>query len=129
MFGMNPQQGPNEPQPQQPHAEITVHQSVPAKVCAAFDVVRFMDSVMSPPTCAHHGYPVCEGRKLASNEQTVYNSALEVMRLYFSGECDFGPKVMAVPMMGMMPGMMLPNVNQRPPDDDGMGTPAPIEVP
>lgn len=55
--------------------------NIPAQVEVAFDAMRWANSIESG---------VCgEGRKLSSKERAIYESSLEVLRLYLTGEMTF----------------------------------------
>lgn len=56
---------------------------VPAQVDVAFDVVRWGNTIQNPHT-AH-----TVGRDLTPKEKSVYEAALEVLRLYLTGEMTF----------------------------------------
>lgn len=60
---------------------------VPPKVAAAQDYLRFCECMRNPSS----GFDGMKGeaRDLGATEQKVYEAALEVLRLYFSGEQDF----------------------------------------
>lgn len=66
--------------------------TVPAKVTAAQDYLRFAEVARcGGPAAMNSDLPLVH-RDLTRKEQQVYDDALEVMHLYLSGECDFGPK-------------------------------------
>lgn len=55
---------------------------VPLQVDVAFDVVRWANNIET----GQGG----DGRELYGNERAVYEAALEVLRLYLTGEMTFG---------------------------------------
>lgn len=60
----------------------------PGRVLAAMDCVRFFHDVTNP-----HSYEAgaqLSPRDLSKKEQATLDSALECLRLYFSGEMDYG---------------------------------------
>lgn len=61
--------------------------AVPPRVAAAQDYLRFADGVRNP----HPGFDGTprQPQDLSAREQVVYDAALEVLRLYFTGEQDF----------------------------------------
>lgn len=63
--------------------------AIPAKVAAALEFLRFAEFLRNPPSQFDGGRS--ESRDLNQREQAVYDAALEVMRLYFTGEQEFGP--------------------------------------
>ena len=67
--------------------------AVPAKVSAAQDYLRFAEVCRAGgPQSMNCEMPLSTTRDLTPREQRVYEHALEVLRLYFSGECDFAPQ-------------------------------------
>jgi hypothetical protein len=79
---------------------------VPPKVEAAQRYLVFAEGIRTGPMgCGSlpGDAPKDFGRELTKSENCVYESALEVLRLYFSGEQDF-------PISGMV---------ATPPSDDG----------
>ncbi len=57
------------------HHGATQSTSTPPKVDAAFDIIRWGSEI--------------DQRELRPEERQVYNAALEVLRLYLSGEMSF----------------------------------------
>jgi hypothetical protein len=67
---------------------------VPAKVAAAQDYLRFAEVARcGGPGSLNSDLPSSLTRDLTTKEQAVYDAATEVLRLYFTGEHDFGPPV------------------------------------
>lgn len=65
--------------------------SIPAKVSAAQDYLRFAEVCRAGgPQSVNSDVPLAQ-RDLTPREQHVYDAALEVLDLYFRGECDFAP--------------------------------------
>jgi len=65
--------------------------AVPAKVATAMDYLRFAEVARcGGPQAINSDLPFAH-RELTIKEETVYYAALEVLRLYLSGECEFGP--------------------------------------
>ncbi len=67
-----------------------VNVDVPPRVQAAQQYLWFIQGVTNP------GSPLMEqgsARDLSRSEEVVYEAALEVMRLYFSGEESFEPAI------------------------------------
>lgn len=64
--------------------------AVPAKVAAAQDYLRFAEVARcgGPAAMSSDHYPL-NPRDLSTRETVVYNAALEVLRLYFTGEMEF----------------------------------------
>lgn len=61
---------------------------VPPRVAAAQEYLRFAEQLRNPsPMFEMHRV---EPRDLTIAEQKVYNDALEVLRTYFNGECNYG---------------------------------------
>lgn len=60
---------------------------IPPKVRAAQDYLYYANSVRNGGQS--DGYNA--GAELSDNEQGTYDSALEVLRLYFKGEMEFEP--------------------------------------
>ncbi len=70
--------------PEEPEVKI------PAQVEVAFDVVRWANSVeMGGRTANYETARGGEGRSLMPKERAVYEAALEVLRLYMTGEMTF----------------------------------------
>lgn len=67
---------------------------IPPRVAAAQDYLRFAEQLRNPPT-AFDGQSRDAARDLTPKEQAVYDAALEVLRLYFTGEQDFAPAASA----------------------------------
>lgn len=63
--------------------------TIPAKVAAAMEYLKFADQLRNPPAYFDGTRP--ESRDLSKKEQAVYDAALEVLRTYFMGEQDFEP--------------------------------------
>lgn len=64
---------------------MTVDQNIPGKVQAAMDFVQRCNDVVNPISCCTEA----KGRPLSPSEQSVFEAALGVLRLYFLGEMDF----------------------------------------
>lgn len=63
--------------------------TVPARVQAAQDYLRYANGIRNPSASLLNGNPA-EPADLTQQEIAVYNSALNVLSLYFSGEMDYG---------------------------------------
>lgn len=61
---------------------------VPPKVQAAQSFLYFTKAITSP----ENGI----GRELDHEEEKAYSAAVEVLRLYFSGEYDFSPQLQPI---------------------------------
>ncbi len=72
--------------------EFEESSSIPPKVEAAFKYLEWSRSSGSSfmDLC---GGSSKEPKKLSLNERAVFDAALEVLRLYLSGEMDFAPTV------------------------------------
>ncbi len=67
---------------------------MPAKVAASMDYLRFAEVARcGGPAAMNSDLPSANVRDLTVHESKVYDAALEVLRLYFTGENDYGPPV------------------------------------
>ncbi len=73
------------------------HSVIPPCVAAAQEYLRFAEQLRNPPP-AFDGQRTDTSRDLTPKERVVYDAALEVLRLYFSGEKDY-----AATISGSMP--------------------------
>jgi hypothetical protein len=62
---------------------------VPARVDVAFDMLRWANAIETGQGGKSYEQDQTDGRKLNSTERAVYESALEVIRLYLTGEMTF----------------------------------------
>lgn len=77
-------QGPGHDIPTEPPGS---DMRVPAQVEVAFDILRWANAVQVPVRSFSEN---AVGRELTAKENSVYEAALEVLRLYLTGEMDFG---------------------------------------
>ena len=100
---VNPSGEPGGNQPVFPPAPMahTVHAiiapTLPVKVQAAMQFVAAMDDItrMSPTFDGSRG----SIREMTMVEESAYESALMVVRLYFRGEMDYAEKHQVIPVM------------------------------
>lgn len=64
---------------------------MPPKVAAAQDFLNFGERMRNPGSSFDGTRP--EGRDLSAREQVVYDAALEVLRMYFTGEQEYAVAV------------------------------------
>jgi len=88
---------------------------LPLRVQAAYNFAQWMGSQLSEVTNAMG--TSCEPRSLTREESAAHRAALEVLRLYFSGECSFAEE-----------GESVPETPRRKPPEPGPATPAPEPV-
>ncbi len=66
--------------------------TIPGRIQAAQSFLERYLYVVDPPACWGGG-----GRELTRAEQAAYDAAIQAMRLYLSGEMDFGDRPISPP--------------------------------
>lgn len=75
-----------------PPAAFPAHLAIPGRVQAAMSFLHFAEMKQNPPPSFDGMRGACP-KELTPIEQRVYNNALQVLDMYFTGEMDYGDRV------------------------------------
>lgn len=82
-------EGPGLPQGIMPPGILDTSEEPPARVSFALEVIHWANRIQEGRGRSDTYEKSPEGRQLTALETIVYSAALEVLRLYLSGEMDF----------------------------------------